>query len=85
MYIKDGDEAMFLTNFNIVPKTSIEKIRIMRNGRDWIDDTNVFPGETINVRIEGESLGKSKLTFEGLIVLDNDSVIHSNDFVDWNV
>jgi hypothetical protein len=85
LYIKDGDEPMFITNFNIVPQTRINKVRIMRNGRDWIDDAFVFPGETISIQIEGESLSKSKIKFDALIELEADSAIRNNQLVEMKL
>ena len=32
LYIKDGDAARFITNFEITPKTTISRISILRNG-----------------------------------------------------
>jgi hypothetical protein len=85
LYVKDGDDARFLTNFNIISKTNIERIRIMRNGKDWVDDSNVYPGETINLRFEGSSLDKAKFNFDALIELSNDSVIKNESFIEYKL
>lgn len=81
LYIKDGDDPKFITNINIIPKTTINRIRIMRNGKDWTDNTNVYPGETINLRLEGQSLSKGKFTFDALVDKTSDEAIINTDEV----
>jgi len=85
LYIKDGDEARFLTNFKIIPKTTIEKIKIMRNGKDWVEESTIYPGETINLRFEGSSLDKSRFNFDALIELANDSIIKNETFIEYKL
>jgi hypothetical protein len=85
LYIKDNDEPRFITNLNIIPKTSIERIRIMRNGKDWIDENSVYPGETVNVRLEGQSLSKAKFNFDPLIEMANDSFIKNDNFIEYKL
>ncbi len=63
LYIKDGDAAKFITNFEITPKTTVERVSILRNGL-WSTNTTVYPGEIINVKIEGVGLHKADFTFE---------------------
>ncbi len=75
MYIKDRDEALFITNFNITPATSIEKVSILRPGVEWTTDLAVYPGETVQVKIEGQALYKAKFHFEELTDVATDSLI----------
>ncbi len=63
LYIKDGDSPKFITNIDITPKTTVERISILRNGF-WSENTSVYPGEIINVKIEGEGLHKAEFKFE---------------------
>lgn len=75
LYIKDGDVARFITNFEITPRTSVKKISIMRNGA-WSQNLSVYPGETIDLKIEGIGLHKANFTFEKLEdVTSSDSLI----------
>ena len=76
LYIKDGDQAMFITNINITPKTSIEQISILRDG-SWSQNLSVYPGETIDLKIEGLALHKADFAFEELEEVSADSVIRS--------
>jgi len=76
LYIKDGDQAMFITNFNITPKTSIEKISILRDGR-WTQNLSIYPDETIDLKIEGQALHKADFAFEELEEVSADSLIRS--------
>lgn len=81
LYIKDNDQARFISNFNITPATSISGISIMRDGGDWIKDLSVYPGETIGVKIEGIALHKAKFHFEDLLDVTTDTTIRSEQEV----
>jgi hypothetical protein len=85
LFIKDGNEAKFISNFNIIPKVSIDKIKIMRNGKDWTDDANIYPGETFNLRLEGQSLDKAQFRFGELINLTNDSLVKNENFAEFKL
>ncbi len=76
LYIKDGDQAMFITNISITPKTSIERISILRDG-NWSQNLSVFPGETIDLKIEGLALQKANFAFEELEEVSADSLLRS--------
>lgn len=78
LYLKDGDKAEFITNFNITPRTSISSVQILRPGAEWTDNLSVFPGEEIEVRIQGEALNKALFVFEGLNDVLADSTIKTN-------
>lgn len=79
LYIKDGDLASFVTNVDITPKTTIENIAIQREGKDWINTTVVYPGETINVRLTGQGLHKSKLSFQGIQRTQSDTLLRNEN------
>lgn len=76
LYIKDGDQSFFITNFSITPKTAISSIQILREGQ-WTGNLSVYPGETIDLKIEGQALHKANLIFEELVNLTTDTVIQS--------
>jgi hypothetical protein len=78
LYLKDDDQAMFITNFNITPKTRIDRIAILRDG-NWVEDHDVYPGEIIDLRIEGQGLHKARFTFEELIDITPDTTIRSEN------
>ncbi len=65
LYIKEGDQTLFMTNFNIVHRPEISNIEILREGRDWTSNRNVYPGETIEVKVEGEGLLDVDIRFDG--------------------
>lgn len=65
LYIKDGSGTLFMTNFNIVNKPEINSIEILREGKDWTSSANVYPGERIEVKIEGTGLLDAEIKFEG--------------------
>lgn len=79
LYIKDGDEARFVCNLDITPKTNISGIFIQREGKDWERSTAVYPGETINVRLEGEGLHKANFSFPGASNLEYDSLVKNEN------
>ncbi len=81
LYIKDGDETKFMSNFNITPATSIARISVLREGSDWSNDLSIYPGETIGIRIEGLALHKARFHFEELLDLTTDTLIQSENEV----
>jgi len=85
LYIKNDDGARFISNFNIIPKVSIEHIKIMRNGKDWKEDATIYPGETFNLRLEGQSLDKSRFRFNELLNLTTDSVVRNENSVEYKL
>jgi hypothetical protein len=82
LYLKEGDEPRFITNITIVPEPKINRISILRKGGDWLESTSLYPGEIVEIRLEGESLNRTRFYFEDLIdvttdtVLRNDNVMH---------
>ncbi len=77
LYIKNGDEALFITNLNITPAVSINKISLMRAGGDWSNDLFIYPGETIQLKIEGQALNKARFQLEEVEKLSRDTLIQS--------
>ena len=75
LYIKEGDDSRFVTNVDITPKTNIKSIYVQREGKDWKKSNVVYPGETINIKLEGEGLHKANFSFPGANNLDYDSLI----------
>jgi hypothetical protein len=61
LYIKKDDLTKFYTNFNILKKPSIAKVSILRPGKDWNTSLSVFPGERVEVKVEGEGLENSRI------------------------
>ncbi|MCR6638763.1 MAG: hypothetical protein NVV82_07160 [Sporocytophaga sp.] len=66
LFIKDGDELEFITNFNVLEKPTIENISVLREGQDWTSSTVVYPGERVEVKIEGRGLSKADFYFDGV-------------------
>jgi len=85
LYIKDGDIARYITNFNILPQPAINKISIMRDGNDWTSNTTIYPGETVLLRIEGEGLYKTKFYFQDIQDLTTDSAERSDNVVEYKL
>jgi len=77
LYIKENDQSIFIANLNIIPKPQIKNIHILREGGDWSSNLSVHPGETIELRIEGESLHKASFEFEGVTNIALDTLIHN--------
>ncbi|GAB4133235.1 MAG: hypothetical protein OHK0045_06570 [Raineya sp.] len=77
LYIKNGDEPICITNFNVSPKTIINSITILHEGNRR--ETAFYPGETVDVRIEGLALHKALFRFEGLNILTSDSLIRTEN------
>jgi len=77
LYVKNGDEPISITNFNVTPKTIINNIIILHEGNRR--ETAFYPGETVDVRIEGLALHKANFRFDGLNVLTSDSLIRTEN------
>jgi len=75
LYIKEGDVPRFITNINIVPEPKIHQVSILRQGGSWVESKQIFPGEIVEIRLEGEGLGRTEFKFEDLIDLSTDSII----------
>jgi hypothetical protein len=76
LYIKDRDRELpvFITNLDITPKMQITGVQILREGDDWRRSTVVHPGERIDVVVEGNSLHKSRFTWQDVYDLTVDTV-----------
>ncbi|MBN2348710.1 MAG: hypothetical protein JXJ22_07735 [Bacteroidales bacterium] len=85
LYIKDGDDAKFITNFNITPKTTISKISILHEGSDWSTNLNIYPGETIDLKIEGEGLHKALFIFEDLEDISKDTLLRGENTLQYKL
>jgi hypothetical protein len=81
LYIKDGDDSRFISNFNITPATVITSLSVMRDGSEWNHDLSVYPGEIVSVKIEGTALYKARFHFEDLIDMTSDTMIQNEQQV----
>ena len=79
LYVKDGDRARFITNFDITPKTNIQSISIQREGEDWKVTNTVYPGEIVNIKLEGEGLHKGSFRFVGASQLVGDTLVRNEN------
>ncbi|NME69971.1 hypothetical protein [Flammeovirga aprica] len=79
LYIKDGDDPAFITNFSIISKTIIKSIQVLHAGKNWTDNLNVYPGETVAIKFEGEQMQHARYMFDGLRNLSIDSVNITKD------
>lgn len=78
LYIKEGDKPMFITNVDITPKTRVDRLSILREGL-WSENLSVYPGETIDMKIEGVGLNKASFNFTELVNVSTDSTIRSEN------
>jgi hypothetical protein len=74
LYIKDGDQARFITNMDIMPEMKIDRISLQREGESWKPGNQVYPGERVGIRIEGQELNRSSFRFEGLKQVEQDTI-----------
>lgn len=79
LYIKDGDDAKFITNFGITHATAIERISILREGGEWRESNTIYPGEEIELKIEGKGLHKARFYFEDLVDVSEDTLVRSEN------
>ncbi|QDA61558.1 hypothetical protein [Hymenobacter jejuensis] len=85
LYIKENDLPKYITNFNISPKTTVSAVSVRHRGGDWSTNLAVNPGETVDVRLEGESLQRARFHFEDLAVVPSDSSVRSDAAVVYRV
>ena len=85
LYLKQNDKALFVTNFDITPRTKIESIYIQRPGKNWEKTQKIFPGEKINIRLEGQGLHKGKFTFEGTYQQQYDSLLKNENDIQFRI
>ena len=85
LYIKDGDLAKYITNFDITPRPRIATLSVLHRGGDWTTTPTVNPGETVDVRLEGESLLKGRYYFDGANIVPSDSSTRSEKTVIYRV
>jgi hypothetical protein len=85
LFLKENDRARFITNFNIIPQTSINKISLLREGQDYTENLNVFPGEAIELRIEGVSLERASFSFEDLSDVKRDTMNRNDNVLIFKV
>jgi hypothetical protein len=85
LYIKDGDLAKFITNFDITPRPRIATLSVLHRGGDWSTNTTINPGETVDVRLEGESLLKGRYHFDGGNIIPSDSSTRSEKVLIYRV
>lgn len=78
LYIKENDAPRYLTNLDITPQTVIRNVQVLHRGGDWTPGLSVSPGETVDVRLEGEGLQKARVSFEDLPVIPSDSSVRTD-------
>lgn len=79
LYIKDGDDTKFITNISFTPKTNIASIQVMHEGEDWSQNMVIYPGETVDVKIEGAGLHKAKFHWEDVLDITSDTLIRNEN------
>jgi hypothetical protein len=84
LYIKDKGKSIFVTNFNIANRPRIERMKLLREGEDWTDNLRVYPGDKVELRIEGSGLLMADIQFEGC-VSRRDSLRRSSQTVFYQV
>lgn len=85
LYIKDGDVPMFITNVDIIPKSTIQKISILREGQEWTSNLQIRPGETIDIKLEGQSLTRGRFYFEDLEDISSDTLTRSDNIANYRI
>lgn len=85
LYIKNGDQAIYLTNLDILPATQIEEIAILRAGEDWKPGRDVHPGERIGIRLKGQALNRAQFQFPSLTEVVRDSAQSNEQEVYYEV
>lgn len=85
LFIKDGDQAQFITNITIYPESKINRVSMLRKGGSWVNSNQIYPGETVELRLEGESLSRGDFYFEGLEDVSSDSILRNGSVVHYMI
>lgn len=85
LYIKDNGKARFVTNLDILEKPRITNVSIMRKGDVWTNNLSVYPGEELDVKIEGKGLMNAKFGFENFTLVAEDTAKSSEEAVYYSV
>ncbi len=78
LYMKDGDDPKFITNFNIIHRTEITNISMLTPQGEWRSTRQVNPGQSVDLKIEGYGMNNAPLIFEGVQTIDFDSLAGTN-------
>ena len=70
LYLKAGDEALFVTNFAVIPAPQIQEVYIRRGSGDWTQELTIQPGDSFDLRLTGQSLHRLALGLEGFAPAD---------------
>jgi len=63
LFLKEAEAVRAVTNLDVLPQVHAGTVKVMRNGRDWLSDAVIHPGETVHLRIEGQSLDQARFGF----------------------
>jgi hypothetical protein len=86
LFIKDGDQAVYLTNINILPEAKISKVMTFRaGGGSWSPQVTVYPGEVIDVKLEGEGLETGNFYFEDLEDVSPDTLTKNDRVANFRI
>lgn len=85
LYIKEDGRARFICNFNIWERPQITGLSIRHEGGDWVNNNIVFPGEEVELRIEGRGLENAKVTFGELNTAIRDTLKIADDAIFYKV
>ncbi|WP_201978271.1 hypothetical protein [Hymenobacter rubidus] len=85
LYIKENDAPRYLTNLDITPQTVIRNVQVLHRGGEWTPGLSVSPGETVDVRLEGDGLQKARISFEDLPVVPSDSSVRTDSRLVYRV
>jgi hypothetical protein len=85
LYLKEGDEPRFITNITIVPEPKINRISVLRKGGTWVESNVLYPGETVEIRLEGESLNRTRFYFEDLKDVSTDTLLRNENAVHYKL
>jgi hypothetical protein len=79
LYIKDGDVAKYITNFSITPVTKVESVMAAKGNESR--GQSVYPGEQVEIRLQGDGLHKANFSFDGLADVRTDTLVRGENEV----
>lgn len=74
LYLKMNKQTRFIINLNITPPLQVTNLSLLHEGGSWDSESiDVYPGETVFVKVEGVSLHKKTLDWEGDVSVTYDT------------
>ncbi|MBI1226791.1 MAG: hypothetical protein GC192_16265 [Bacteroidetes bacterium] len=81
LFIKDGDVARYITNFDITPAMRVTGMSVLSAKGNMSSGQTIYPGESVEIKLQGDGLHKARFSFEGLAEVRTDTLVKGENEV----